>query len=150
MLSKDWKCNSGQCILAESLCDNQLDCPDGSDEDVMRCQEQFEARLVDGVNETVGRLEIKHNGVWGTVCDDGFDPEDAEVVCKMLGYEGRVPKIHKEAAFGEGTGPIWIRNIHCKGTENSLIECQSPEWKPDWICKHTEDVGIDCLPELTM
>ena len=113
------------------------------------CQQPFEVRLVDGQNETLGRLEVRNKGVWGTVCDDGFDQEDAEVVCKMLGFEGRVPKVHQEAAFGEGEGPIWIRNIHCKGTENSLKECKSPEWKPDWVCKHTEDVAIDCLPEIT-
>ena len=33
-----------------------------------------------------GHVEILHENVWGTICDDDFDNNDATVICKMAGY----------------------------------------------------------------
>ena len=43
-------------------------------------------RLVDGIIENEGRIEICTDGVWGTVCDEGWDETDAHVACTQLGH----------------------------------------------------------------
>jgi len=43
-------------------------------------------RLVGGQSSHEGRLEVLHDGVWGTVCDDWFTNTAATVACRSLGF----------------------------------------------------------------
>lgn len=44
-------------------------------------------RLVGGTSFANGQLEIRYNGQWGTMCYDTFEKSEANVVCRMLGFD---------------------------------------------------------------
>uniref|UniRef100_A0A8D0YE78 Macrophage scavenger receptor 1 n=1 Tax=Sus scrofa TaxID=9823 RepID=A0A8D0YE78_PIG len=58
-------------------------------------------RLVGGSGPHEGRVEIFHDGQWGTVCDDRWELRGGLVICRSLGYQG-VKNVHKQAYFGAG------------------------------------------------
>ena len=45
-----------------------------------------ELRLVDGLTQYEGKVEIRWNSEWRTICSDGWDENDAKVVCRQFGY----------------------------------------------------------------
>lgn len=99
-------------------------------------------RLVDGPNRCTGRVEVLHNDVWGTVCDDGWDLREAKVVCKQLGC-GTALSALPESKYGEGKGQIWLSDVNCTGTEGSITECETKPWGEN-ICNHVEDASVVC------
>uniref|UniRef100_A0A8C1I8E4 SRCR domain-containing protein n=1 Tax=Cyprinus carpio TaxID=7962 RepID=A0A8C1I8E4_CYPCA len=86
-----------------------------------------------------GRVEVFHDNVWGTVCDDSFDSVDALVVCKMLGFQ-RATNVFTD---GAGTGRIWLDELRCTGNEKSIFDCPHAGMGVN-NCSHNEDVGISC------
>ncbi|NXV50503.1 DMBT1 protein, partial [Uria aalge] len=89
-----------------------------------------------------GRVEILYNGSWGTVCDDDWDIVDANVVCRQLGC-GHAITLPAAMTFGQGSGPIFLDNVDCKGREAALSECWSHGWGIH-NCYHYEDVAVVC------
>ena len=100
-------------------------------------------RLVNGSGPHEGRVEVHHNGVWGTVCDDGWEIEDARVVCRELGFPGATTS-HVGAFFGQGNGTIWLDDVRCRGAETSLSSCSHRSWGSLGSCSHSEDAGVVC------
>ena len=91
-------------------------------------------------------MEVQHNGVWGTVCDYGWDLNDAQVVCSQLGF-GQVTAAMHNAFYGEGSGQIWLYNLNCIGTEETIGNCSHYGWGYYYIqyyCSHGDDVSVKC------
>ena len=109
-----------------------------------------------------GRVEFCYGEEWGTVCDDFWGDTDASVVCRQLGFSatGYMLKIQVTssthiviyfagaqgvlfAAYGQGTGPIWLDNVECIGTEARLADCPANAIGSH-NCIHFEDASVRC------
>lgn len=102
--------------------------------------QEGDVRLVGGVNE--GRVEIYLSGQWGTVCDDGWDLDDAKVVCRQLRYSGATRALGF-SAYGGGSGPIQLDEVNCHGNETHLADC-SHDGIETHDCSHAEDAAVVC------
>ena len=102
-------------------------------------------RVRGGKDSCSGRVELWQAGSWGTVCDDSWDLADAEVVCRQLGCGPALGAL-AGAAFGPGSGPVWLDEVGCRGSESSLWSCPAEPWGLG-DCGHKEDAGVHCSRE---
>ena len=77
-------------------------------------------RLVDGNGFSSGRLEILHEGVWGTVCDDGWSQINSNVACRQMGFSSGT--FTRE--FPRGSGQIWLDDVDCTVGDSSIRFCR--------------------------
>ena len=80
-------------------------------------------RLVDGPSRCSGRVEVKSDQSWVSVCEGDFDQQDAEVVCRELGCGA--PSVIQGSLFGEIRAKKWTNEFQCVGNESSLLNCSS-------------------------
>ncbi|XP_041481809.1 deleted in malignant brain tumors 1 protein-like [Lytechinus variegatus] len=111
----------------------------------IRCLQNV--RLVNGTTPAEGRLEVFHGESWGTVCDHGWGLDEADVVCRSLGYSS-AEVVFYNAYFGEGSGDILLNHVYCTGNESSIFYC-SHDGVGVNHCNHYDDVGIRCADGVT-
>ena len=99
-------------------------------------------RLVNGADGYEGRVEILHEGSWGTVCDDLWDLDDAKVVCRQLEFDGALAAL-PQSRFGQGSGDIFLDGVQCNGTETNLKDCKHKGIGVHY-CYHKEDASVIC------
>ena len=65
--------------------------------------------------------------------------------CKYthIPHHTTVQQVLQGAAFGIGTGPIWLDDVMCSGLENQLFKCNSSAIGVH-NCRHIEDAGVQC------
>ncbi|XP_016399641.1 scavenger receptor cysteine-rich type 1 protein M130-like [Sinocyclocheilus rhinocerous] len=107
-----------------------------------QCSNHLPLRLSGGEGRCSGRLEVYHNAVWGSVCDDQWDISDAQVVCRQLGC-GAALRADGNSVFGAGEGVVWMNKVECRGNEIHLWDCPL-SLKNHTDCSHKEHAGLTC------
>jgi hypothetical protein len=100
--------------------------------------------LEGGSTSASGTVKVCYNNTYGTVCDDYWDDLDASVVCNYLGLSATGSVAVKNARYGEGSGPILLDDVHCTGSEASLLDCNRGAALYASNCEHREDAGVRC------
>ncbi|XP_037541065.1 deleted in malignant brain tumors 1 protein [Nematolebias whitei] len=139
------RCSTNVSILSQCAFEEHMGRCDGAS---VACTGNPPIRLVNGTDRCSGRVEILHDGQWGTVCDDDWDIVDAQVVCRSMDC-GTVKTAKTSSYFGEGQGSIWLDDVNCIGNETSLLHCQRPAFGEN-NCGHGEDAGVVCSDHLRL
>ena len=95
---------------------------------------------------------VRRDGVWGTVCDDGFTETSAKAACYTLGLSGgtygyRHDTIgdRKRGVTDTDTMKIWMDRVSCSSTTDNFLDCAHRKDPPKSDCdSHWEDVVLFC------
>jgi hypothetical protein len=98
---------------------------------------------MDGKTPSEGRVEVRYNGQWGTICNNDWDIYAGYDVCHMLNYSKAVTA---RTSIVKGSGPILLklRNGGCYGYEASIDQCYHNSWGNTDGCDHSRDAGVVC------
>ena len=91
------------------------------------------------------------NGNWGYICDDKFDLNDANVVCRELGFEMGASEVRGNSYYlprvtlmsSYNNVSFVMDELDCVGNETSLRHCDFKGWGVN-DCNADEVVGVVC------
>ena len=97
-------------------------------------------RLAGDEGPYTGVLEVFHEGVWGSVCDDAWGAFGSSVACKQLGTPGYISYSLRGTVV---TRMFWLDNVVCTGEEEFLANCTHNGWGTH-NCGGQEGVVLEC------
>ncbi|KAI1309113.1 Protein bark beetle [Halotydeus destructor] len=144
------KGNENRKIVFTRLDSTASGAPNGNQHVISSTVQWPEARLVDGDLPSEGRLQLKLNDRWHSVCTNSrnWTKVDIDVLCKQIG-------------FADGNWYNWFHRINdsrqlmfetpsCIGSERELQECSKWNMRQvgSGICDYHMDIGIRCSKRL--
>ena len=103
-------------------------------------------RVRGGTQPYNGRVEVMYNEEWGTICNMGWDLNDARAFCRQLGYvDVTTTGLVSDYSYDTGSGLIWQTNVNCTGQERRFGDCVfTGTWGDTGSCDHSMDVAVQC------
>lgn len=98
---------------------------------------------MEGPNAREGRVEVYHSEAWGVVCGEHWDMNDANVVCRLLGYDGASAYL-QNITFEQDNDTVWLSDVRCIGNESSLSKCAHAGWGKR-TCNASQAAGVTCF-----
>ena len=92
-------------------------------------------------------MEICYNGVWSTVCGNGWDQVDAGVVCRQLGFNYQRALPTNNSQFGAGGGPVLVENGTCSSNHSNISQCMDFRYTGTFYNCITTTAGVICADE---
>lgn len=116
--------------------------------EVVEVESKIPVRLLGGKTDTEGRLQVKINNEWGTVCNYGWNIKDAALVCHQLGlalnpYDWYLER--NEIPDAGTSERVILSNVQCEDHDIDITKCRA-ERRDDFenSCPHENDVGVRC------
>ena len=103
-------------------------------------------RVQGGTQPYNGHVEVMYNEEWGTICNMGWDLNDARAFCRQLGYvDVTATGLVSDYSYDAGSGLIWQTNVNCTGQERRFGDCIFTRmWGDTGSCDHSMDVAVQC------
>ncbi|XP_052775111.1 uncharacterized protein LOC128213450 [Mya arenaria] len=107
-----------------------LECFDnGSWSDIANCSSFCGTQNnIDLLHFTFGEVIVRKDDIPGTLCGDGFDLNDASVICRNKGIDNGIADVQFNAEMVDVNSSVVVQTTYnvdfqCNGMEYSLLEC---------------------------
>ena len=91
-----------------------------------------------------GLVQVYYNNSWGTMCNEQRDKREADVVCRMMGYDGYSTVVVKSVdSYQQHYDAAWMTNLQCTGNESTLFSCNHDGWRLG-KCVNGENAIVAC------
>ncbi|XP_063442726.1 deleted in malignant brain tumors 1 protein-like [Mytilus trossulus] len=142
------KCNGTEIdVMHCTLKEVAIPTCDHSNEAGVSCSFAEQIKLSRPVSTTAeGTVFININGDWNTLCDKDFGTQEAQTVCRELGYWSSNVQFFSNSWFGEGNGTSQDLRPQCMGTETKISFCPLEKSWNEMTCSHADDAGVQCTP----
>ncbi|KAL3865898.1 hypothetical protein ACJMK2_043246 [Sinanodonta woodiana] len=108
-------------------------------------QLKIDLRLTNGT-DTVGRVEVFLGGQWGSICANSFTQNEAEVICRQLGYHGG--DLVQPGYYGNGNGSFLLTSLRCPfRNETSIRDCYWKGFGEKNLCSSSAAAAVQCFTD---